>query len=60
MIMSSKIRELTFNSSPTEVIRRMALNEGMRTLYWDGIDKVIRGVTTLDEVLSTAKRSEAD
>ena len=60
MLMSSKIRELTFNSAPTEQIRRMAIGEGMRTLYWDGIDKVVRGVTTLEEVLRAAKRVESD
>jgi len=60
MLMSSKIREQTFNAEPTDVIRRTALSEGMKTLYWDGIDKVLRGVTTLEEVLSTAKRVEGD
>ncbi len=60
MLMSSKVRELTFNEAPTEVIRRAAIGEGMRTLYWDGIDKVLRGVTTLEEVFRTAKRSEAE
>ncbi len=60
MLMSSKIRELTFNNSPTEVIRRAAMSEGMRTLYWDGIAKVCRGITTLDEVLRVAKRSESE
>jgi type IV pilus assembly protein PilB len=60
MLMSTKIRELTFNAEPTDVIRRTALAEGMKTLYWDGIDKVLRGVTTLEEVLSTAKRVEGD
>lgn len=60
MLMSSKIRELTFNAAPTEEIRRAAISEGMKTLYWDGIDKILRGVTTLEEVLRTAKRSEAE
>ncbi|MGA2031095.1 MAG: GspE/PulE family protein [Thermoguttaceae bacterium] len=60
MLMSSKIRELTFNQAPTEVLRRTAVSEGMRTLYWDGIDKVMRGVTTLDEVFRVAKRSDSD
>lgn len=59
MLMSPKIRELTFNASPTEEIRRVAVGEGMKTLYWDGIDKVLRGVTTLAEVLRVAKRSES-
>jgi len=60
MLMSSKLRELTFNSAPTEEIRRTAIAEGMKTLYWDGIDKVCRGVTTLEEVLRTTKRAEND
>ena len=60
MIMSSKVRELTFNEAPTEVVRRAAMGEGMRTLYWDGIDKVLRGTTTLEEVFRNAKRSESE
>ena len=60
MLMSSKVRELTFNEAPTEHIRRAAISEGMRTLYWDGIDKVLRGITSLEEVLRVAKRTDAD
>ena len=53
MLMSPKIRELTFDEAPDR--QRSAgppLAEGMRTLYWDGIEKVMRGVTTLDEVFA--------
>jgi type II secretory ATPase GspE/PulE/Tfp pilus assembly ATPase PilB-like protein len=32
----------------------------MNTLYQDGIDKVCRGVTTLEELLRVAKRSESE
>ncbi len=60
MIMSSKIRELTFAEAPTEQLRRTAVTEGMKTLYWDGIDKVLRGVTTLEEVYRIAKKSDED
>ncbi len=60
MLMSSKVRELTFNEAPTEQIRRAAQSEGMRTLYWDGIDKTLKGLTTLEEVFRAAKRSESD
>ncbi|MFZ5831108.1 MAG: GspE/PulE family protein [Planctomycetota bacterium] len=59
MLMTSKIRELTFNQAPTDKIRRAAVGEGMHTLYRDGIDKVLRGVTTLEEVLRVAKRDES-
>jgi type IV pilus assembly protein PilB len=60
MLMSTKLRELTFNSAPTDIIRNNAIAEGMRTLYWDGVEKVCRGVTTLEEMLSSAKRAEGD
>ena len=60
MLMSSKVRELTFKESPTDQIRRAATSEGMRTLYWDGIDKVCRGITTLEEVLRSVKRAESE
>ena len=60
MLMSPKIRELTFNAAPTEEIRRAAIAEGMKTLYWDGIDKVLRGVTTLEEVFDGKRRSDSE
>jgi type IV pilus assembly protein PilB len=60
MLMSSKVRELTFNEAPTEQVRRVAVSEGMRTLYWDGVEKALRGVTTLEEVFRAAKRAESD
>jgi type IV pilus assembly protein PilB len=60
MLMSSKVRELTFKEAPTEQVRRAAQSEGMRTLYWDGIEKALKGLTTLDEVFRVAKRSESD
>ncbi|HSQ54258.1 MAG TPA: GspE/PulE family protein [Gemmata sp.] len=53
MRMSSIIRELTFAQAPTQEIRRKARSGGMRTLLDDGIIKAVKGITTLDEVLST-------
>jgi len=58
MTMSSKVRELTFDQAPTSEIRQAAISEGMTTLYQDGIDKVLRGITTIEEVLRVAKRGE--
>jgi type IV pilus assembly protein PilB len=60
MLMSTKVRELTFAEAPTEQVRRAAQSEGMRTLYWDGIEKSLKGLTTLDEVFRVAKRAETD
>lgn len=58
LLMSSKMRELTFNESPTNQLRETAISEGMRTLYWDAMDKVVRGITTIDEVFRVSKRIE--
>jgi type IV pilus assembly protein PilB len=53
MRMSNTLRELTFAQAPTQEIRRKARTSGMRTLLDDGIYKILKGVTTFDEVLST-------
>jgi type IV pilus assembly protein PilB len=58
MLMTSRLRELTFNQAPTEEVRKTAIAEGMKTLYQDGIEKALKGITTIEEVLRTAKRSE--
>jgi type IV pilus assembly protein PilB len=60
MMMSSKVRELAFNQAPTGQIRRTAITEGMRTLYMDGLQKVLRGATTIEEILRVAKQTEDD
>ncbi len=59
MLMTSKIRQLAFEGAPTQTLRRAAIAQGMNTLYQDGILKVMRGITTLEEVVSVAKKEEA-
>ncbi len=51
--MTGPMREMTFKREPTQTIRRMARLQGMRTLLEDGLNKSTKGVTTLEEVLST-------
>jgi len=51
--LNSAIREMTFNREPTQTIRRQARLLGMRTLLEDGINKALKGITTLEEVLTT-------
>jgi len=60
MLVTSKIREGVFKQVTTQEIRRIAITQGMRTLYNDGIAKVLSGITTLEEVYRTAKRTELD
>lgn len=51
--MTSVIRQLTFDRAPAQEIRRQAIAGGMRNLLQDGVLKALRGITTLEEVLST-------
>ncbi len=60
MLVNSKVREMIFKNQSAVEIRRLAINQGMKTLYVDGINKVVKGVTTLEEVYREAKRSEQD
>lgn len=49
MVMNATIREMAFNSEPTQNIRRQARLFGMKTLVEDAVDKALVGVTTLSE-----------
>ncbi len=60
MLMTSRIRELAFRGSSTQDIRKAAIAQGMRTLYQDGLAKVVNGITTLEEVYRVAKRTSQD
>jgi len=58
MLLTSKIRSLTFEGAATQDIRKQAIREGMSTLYDDGIQKALNGVTTLEEVFRVTKQSQ--
>lgn len=58
MVMTSKIRELAFQGAPTQEIRRAAVGQGMHVMFEDGVQKALRGITTLDEVFRVSKRTE--
>jgi len=56
MVMNSEIREMAFKHRPLAEIRQAARAMGMRNLMEDGLIKVQRGITTLDEVLARAAK----
>jgi type IV pilus assembly protein PilB len=58
--MSAALREMTFNREPTQVIRRESRLGGMRTLLEDGVNKAIKGITTLEEVLSICHHADEE
>ena len=58
MVMNNKIRELAFQGAATQDIRRAAVSSGMKVMFDDGIQKTLRGITTLDEVFRVSKKAE--
>lgn len=55
LVSSEHIREMAQNRASSWDIRRQAVKEGMRTLRMDAWDKVVAGVTSVDEVLRVTK-----
>ena len=54
MVMSKGLRRLVQGGARAEELQDAAMREGMRTLRQDGIEKVLAGRTTLEEVRATS------
>lgn len=50
-----QIRKLITEKNDSDVIAKAAVNEGMTTMLNDGLQKVAKGVTTIEEVLRATK-----
>lgn len=55
MFTNDKIKELVVKKASSSEIRQAALANGMITMFDDGLQKVIAGITTIDEVLRVTK-----
>jgi len=54
MSISRELRRLIQTGARAEELQRQAMIEGMRTLRQDGIEKVLAGITSLEEVRATS------
>jgi len=57
LLISDPIRRLIMNHATAGEIQDRAVEEGMRTMYQDGLTKCLQGITTLDEVLRVTQES---
>jgi type IV pilus assembly protein PilB len=57
MVMNRNLRNLTFDSAPTDELRKAAVANGMYSLAMDGVRKILEGMTTPEEVLRVASMS---
>ena len=55
MIVDDEIKRLVLKTSDANQINELALKQGMITLQKDGIDKVLNGITTTEEVLRVTR-----
>ena len=60
LIMSDKIRELVMEEIVARQIRDLAQQEGMKLLREDGWLKACKGITTIEEVISTTQSDIVD
>jgi type II secretory ATPase GspE/PulE/Tfp pilus assembly ATPase PilB-like protein len=54
LTVSPGIRRMIQTGSRAEELQRVAMSEGMRTLRQDGIEKVLQGITSLEEVRASS------
>jgi type IV pilus assembly protein PilB len=51
MVINDSIRELVLKKAPAHAIRQEALDSGMVTLRQDAMQKILEGITTMEEAL---------
>ena len=56
MVLNSHLKSLILKTYDSNLIKKEALNQNMITLRQDGIQKVLDGITTIEEVLRITQR----
>jgi general secretion pathway protein E len=57
LLMTDPIRRRIMKHATSGEIQDLAVAEGMRTMYQDGLTKCLQGITTLDEVLRVTQEN---
>lgn len=55
LVMSDRIRSMILHHNDAREIAKVAVEEGMQTMYEDGLQKLIQGVTSVEEVLRATR-----
>lgn len=56
----NKLRQMISQRVDAQAIKDYAISNGMRTLYAEGIEKVISGITSLQEILRVTQKDYAE
>ncbi len=57
LVMTDNVRAEILRRAEARRIQQIAVAEGMRTMYRDGLDKALAGVTTVEEVLRVTREA---
>jgi len=57
--MTEAVKKLIADKNDSDVIAKKAMEEGMTTMQEDGMDKIVKGMTTFEEVLRVTKVEKA-
>ncbi len=57
LLASDALRQAILETSDTSALHKVACNNGMKPMFLDGINKVLAGITTFDEVLRISHES---
>ena len=58
LILTEPLRNLILNRTSASAIAQLAMEQGMKTLRYDGWQKVLKGETTLEEVIRVTQTEE--
>ena len=58
LVLDNEIKKLILKNASAYEIKEVAMNNGMRILLQDGLEKVAMGITTFEEVRATAAQEE--
>ena len=60
LVMNETLREAVRSTAQVSQVKMLARASGMKTMREDGLDKVVAGLTTLDEILRVVPRDGDD
>jgi len=60
LLMDNSIRPLVMEHAPASAVRAAACQQGMKTLREDGWQKVLQGITTVEEVLRVTRQDDIE
>ncbi|NWF76018.1 MAG: type II secretion system ATPase GspE [Nitrospirae bacterium] len=60
LVIDNDIRSMITERVDSQRIKNHAISRGMKTLRQDGLEKVLQGITTIEEVLRVTQKDHAD